>query len=288
MIDTEITLLNGMLGHDFARALDHHQELGVYLLDLKDAIFGKSFSSLTLEEARDARRMIEKRGLKVYTLSSSLCHEDIEKGEADFRESTEAEMTRVLTVAEILRPDSIRLLSAWSSQRPEFSDSIAYITQRHPWVFDVYRECIDRIASAGYAAFIENESERNIFSNTEEILGFFMKLNRTGKVRFTWDIQNLWQMGTFPSLPVYEELRELIGYLHFKGGRCGADRKLAWASSLAEASWPVSEIVRRAVVDGTAPVFCLNPSHGARQPDFDSNAVTVSDLLFLRELIENA
>ena len=52
-------------------------------------------------------------------------------------------------------------------------------------------------------------------------------------------------------MAIYEELRDLIGYLHFKGGQAGADGKLAWASSLAEASWPVADIVRRAVADGT-------------------------------------
>jgi len=186
----------------------------------------------------------------------------------------------------VLRPQSIRLLSAWSSRRAEFADSIAHLDRHHPWIYDVYRECVDLLFAAGYIVFIENEVDRNIFSTVAEIRGFFEHLNRSGRVRLTWDIQNLWQMGTIPNLSIYEALRDLIGYLHFKGGQAGADGKLAWASSLEEASWPVAEIARRAITDRISPVFCLNPSHGRHKPDYDSGAVTERDILFLRQLIE--
>jgi len=284
----EITVLNVMLGHDFCAALDRHQKLGVRLLDLKEAIFGKSFAALTRDEALAARELIVKRNLEVYALSSSLCHKDVEQGETSFHDAIEAELKQVLAVAAVLQPKSVRLLSAWSSRRAEFEDSVAHLDRHHPWIYDIYRECVDRLFDAGYTVFIENEADKNIFSTAYEIRGFFARLNRGERVRLTWDIQNLWQMGTFPTVAVYEELRSIIGYLHFKGGQAGAKGELVWASSLEDASWPVADIVRHAVADGTIPVFCLNPSHGQRKPDYDYDAVTERDILFLRQLIEKA
>jgi len=284
----EITLLNGMLGQDFDAALERHQKLGIRLLDLKDSIFGKNFADLTKEEALAARVLIEKRDLEVYTLSSSLCHRDIEQGQEAFQRGVEDELSRVLEVAAIFRPRSIRLLSAWSSRRAEFSDSIAHLDQHHPWIYSVYRQCIDRLFDAGYTVFIENEADRNIFSSVAEIRSFFERLNYRERVKLTWDIQNLWQMGTLPSLEVYEALKDLVGYLHFKGGQGSPEGKLAWASSLADASWPVARIVQRAVEDGNIPVFCLNPSHGEQRSGYDAAAVAEQDVLFLQQLIGKA
>ena len=281
----EITLLNGMLGQDFSTALDRHQKLGLRLLDLKDCIFGKSFADLTKDEALKARDLIQKRGLEIYSLSSSLCHRDVEEGETAFRQAVQEELKKVLAVAEVLRPKSVRLLSAWTSRRAEFADSISHLNRQHPWIFDVYRECIDSLFQAGYGVFIENETDQNIFSTVGEIRHFFAALDRDESVKFTWDIQNLWQMGTAPTLAIYEALRDLIGYLHFKGGKAGPSGELVWASSLEGASWPVSDIVRRAVSDATIPVFCLNPSHGQYEAGYDGAAVVERDIHFLRQLI---
>ncbi len=281
----EITLLNGMLGQDFSIALDRHRKYEIRLLDLKDCIFGKSLADLTIDEALSARALIEKHGLEVYSLSSSLCHGNVEEGEIAFRRSVEAEIKKIVAVAEVLRPKSVRLLSAWTSRRAEFADSIAYLDRYHPWIFDIYRACIDSLFHAGYDVFIENETGYNIFSTVIEIDRFFVRLDRSERVKFTWDIQNLWQMGTAPTLAVYEALRDLIGYLHFKGGKAGHTGELAWASSLEDASWPVTDIVRRAVSDATIPVFCLNPSHGKCESGYDAAAVVERDIHYLRQLI---
>ena len=64
-------------------------------------------------------------------------------------------------------------------------------------------------------------------------------------VSFTWDVQNLWQMGQFPSLAIYRAMRPLIRYFHVKGGICTEPGgKLAYGSSLEDASWPVEAVTR--------------------------------------------
>src|SRR5207237_198766 len=83
----------------------------------------------------------------------------------------------------------------------------------------------------------------------------FDRLGLRHKFSFTWDVANLWQMGTFPTLEVYAQIKHLIGYVHVKGGLKG-DRESAfgWASSLEDASWPVAEIVKAVISDGVSPV----------------------------------
>lgn len=102
------------------------------------------------------------------------------------------------------------------------------------------------------------------------------------------DVQNLWQMGTFPTMHVYQHLAGLVGYLHLKGGQCDegdSERTLRWRSSLAEASWPVAEITCRAVADGVCPVICLNPSHGRSRQEGQWEDFTKDDLDFIRESV---
>jgi sugar phosphate isomerase/epimerase len=112
---------------------------------------------------------------------------------------------------------------------------------------------------------------------------FFERLDRARRVVFTWDVQNFWQMGTFPSLDVYRRLKEKIGYYHVKGGRAEPGRRsLVWRSTLQDASWPVLEITRAVCDDGVSPVICLNPSHGKPNEQFPMEKATEIDLAFLR------
>ena len=113
-------------------------------------------------------------------------------------------------------------------------------------------------------------------------MSFFAALNRPA-ARLIWDVQNLWQMGTYPSLDVYNALRPLIGMVHLKGGQSEyANGPLKWRTALADASWPVAGIVREVIRDGASPVICLNPSHGGTKPGYDYHDVTGRDVTFLR------
>lgn len=113
----------------------------------------------------------------------------------------------------------------------------------------------------------------------------FRNLNRGDRARFTYDVQNLWEMGTAPTLAVYHALQPVIGYLHVKGGRAGPDGGFAWRSPLRTASWPVAQIVRAAIADGVSPCICLNPSHGAVAPCDVFEDYTMQDLAQLHQIM---
>ena len=208
---------------------------------------------------------------------------DIESGEDRFRAAYLDKLGHVLALAEILRPKLIRLLAAQTSKRAEIGDSFTYLTQNHPWLIPLYAEAVDRVHDAGFKATVENEVGNCIFSSVAEIRAFFNALNRRGEVCLTWDVQNLWQMGVFPSMAAYCELKDLIGYYHLKGGQHdGQSQMVRWRSALADASWPVVEITQQVVADGVSPVMCLNPSHGTLKPGYDYSAIVERDLDFLR------
>lgn len=282
-----MTMLSFMAGSHFIESLDTQKLWGITVLDLKNEIFGKSILDLTQEEAMDAFSEIERRGMSVYCFSTELFYDDIEKGEAHFRERHLARIEHLLELARILKPAVIRLLAARSVNRDRVENINAYLADGYPWVYDVYREAIERIHRAGFQATIENECQACIFSQPEEILEFFERLGCGNRVFFTYDVQNLWEMGTYPSLEVYRKLAPVIGYLHLKGGQTGdAGSKLVWSSSLEDASWPVLEIASQAIKDGVSPVICLNPSHGRMKDGYSYEGMAKRDLDYLRNRVE--
>ncbi len=262
----QLTILNSMAGANFESALDQHVAWGLRVLDLKDAIYGKRVDDLLPGEAEQAARAIEAHGMRVETLSTSIFYDDIEQGEDAFRAKFGARLARILESAPILQPRNVRLLSATSSKRANFSNCAEYIADQHPWLFPLYREAIDQLHAAGFQVVIENEVHNVIFSHPQEIVDFFHMLDCGHKVGFTWDIANLWEEGTFPTLAVYEQLKPFISLVHVKGGSESVDpaNSKRQASSLEDASWPVQDIVGAVVRDGISQVICLNGSHGVQ------------------------
>ena len=286
MADVSITMLNSMADRDFETALDRHMEWGLRHLDVKDSVFGKGVADLSDAEAGRAAELIDARGLSLYCMSTQLFHGDVEVGEAAFRDTHLEPLERAIAVARILRPSLFRLLSARTVRREQVTDSIAYLRAEHPWVIACYREAVQRLAAAGLRVTIENECHANIFANPEEVTGFFAELDCGDAVNLTWDVQNMWQMGTAPTMDVYRGLRPLLAYYHLKGGQAEpGSRSLRWKSSLEDASWPVREITRQVVADGVSPVMCLNGSHGARKPGYPYDDVLERDLAFVRREI---
>jgi sugar phosphate isomerase/epimerase len=284
-MSSQLTMLNSMAGSDFEQALDRHLEWGLTVLDLKDAIYGKTVDDLLPQEAERAAKAIATRGMTVETLSTGIFYADIEQGEAAFRTKFKDKLARILESAPILQPRNLRLLSATSSKRAEFADSADYISQHHAWLIPLYREAIEQIHSAGFQVVIENEVHNVIFSTPQEIVDVFRLLDCGDKVRLTWDISNLWEEGTFPSLEVYAQLKPLIGLVHLKGGRRSEGQRLA--SSLEDAGWPVKEIVSAVLRDGVSPVICINPSHGSKNPAYNHTLADYQrDILYLRREFE--
>lgn len=283
----DITILNAMAGREFEAALDRHVKWGLTRLDLKDNIFGKNVSDLSDRELAAASRMISERGLNVYAISTSLFSENLEAGEPVFREKHLGAISRVLEIARALSPAIVRLIAPSTTKRRSLTDAVQYAKSESPWIFDQLDDAIARIADAGFTTVIENESSASLISRPDEALAFFASLANSEKAMFTWDVVNMWQVGTFPTVEVYEALRPIVGYIHFKGGQSeGPSGPLKWKSPLDEASWPVRDITARLVRDGVCRAICINPPHGEIRPGTDPSGWVERDIEYLRELLE--
>ena len=276
-----LTMLNSMGGAEFGRSLDTHIAWGLKTVDLKDCIFGKRVTDLDDADLVPVRQLIDERGLDVSNLSTVLFEGAVEAGPEAWRAEYLAKIPRTIEIAQALQPRCIRLLACRTERRSEIDDSTAYLEEVHSWAIAMYREAIEQISRAGFAVLIENEAHKCIWSNPAEVLSFFERLGMGAG--FMWDIQNMWQMGTFPSVAVYRQLRPLIRQVHLKGGMSETPGgPLRWRSALEDASWPVKEILCQVLADGVSPVICLNPSHGEPKPGYDYRNVTRRDVDFLR------
>lgn len=263
---TQVTLLSTMAGPDFPEALRKQSALGLTLLDLKDGLWGQRIEEIDEATAWRASSLIEAEGLAVDCLSSSIGCISFKEGmtEATFRAACEPLVENIARTAVILRPRMVRLLLPAHLPRATGESAFAAMQRTAPWVVTVYRGWIDRLAATGAVPVLENEAHGCLFATPADIAAFFSALDHPA-ARYIWDVQNLWQMGVFPSLDAYAQLKPYIASLHLKGGRADTPGgPLVTAAALEDASWPVLEVVRAVLADGVVAVICLNPSHGAK------------------------
>lgn len=278
-----LTLLSSILGGDFSLALERQKSIGIRFLDLKDGLWGHTIEQLSPQQSARARALINDHEMQIHCFSTSIGHTSLESNtsESEFRARGEPSLENAIRVAQVMRPQVLRLLAPRLSPTPD-ETAVQRLEREFPWVIGVYRDWVDKITDAGFGVLIENEARGCSLGSVADVQRFFEALSRP-RARYIWDVQNLWQSGTFPTLEFYEQLRPLIGAVHLKGGRSGEDeRTLEWAAPLDEASWPVLDIVRAVARDGVAPFVCLNPSHGQRPPNWDGWEVAQREVAWLR------
>lgn len=266
----QLTMLAEMMDHDLETAIRCLRQLGITQLDLKNHVFGKAIEDLDDERRARLAALVDVTATEIYCFSSMLGHQNVSQlGERVFRRKLANGIDNMLRTVEVVQPRMMRLLACTFDGREDVSDSNDYLERHARWVYSAYRDAVDQINDVGIAATIENEP-RTIFSTPEETIAFFDRLDRGTKVGMTWDIQNMWQSGIYPTLDVYRTLKPVINYVHLKGGQGSSEesRELAYRSPLADAGWPVHEIVGQVLADGVSPVICLNASHGALPNDY--------------------
>jgi sugar phosphate isomerase/epimerase len=278
-----VTITSSVLGPDLRTVLDRHAELGLRDLDLKDEIFGRAVLDLSDEQVDEVQELAEARAMSVYCVSTVLFRDEIERGEKHFRRDLDR-VHRAIEIGKVFRPGLIRLIVASTSTRVPGTDVLDHLTATAPWLLGLYREAISELNGAGFTVTIENEVGGCLFTSARDATRFFGELPGRGEVNFTWDIQNLWEAGQFPSVDVYRSLRDIIGYVHVKGGIAGDDGQLRWKSSLRDCSWPVAPILRAVIADGVSPVLCVNPCHGESPAGYNAVTVAADDVRYVQEL----
>jgi sugar phosphate isomerase/epimerase len=277
-----LAMLNGMAGADIIQSLDRQASWGIRDLDLKNQIWGKAILDLTDQEAATLARQAASRGMAVHCLSSQLFHADIAELVDGLASVHLRQARRLAELSAILRPRFVRLLAPYSARAAAMRQAIATGGREIEPLFAAMRSAIDALTAPGTAVTIENEAHDCLLGHPDAVRSFFARLERP-QASFTWDVQNQWQNGSYPSLEAYRTLRPLVRYFHLKGGRADdGSQVLRWRSCLADASWPLVEITRAVIADGCSPVICLNPSHGATHQDWPMDDAVGRDIAWLR------
>lgn len=282
-----LAVLNSMFGPDIESSLRRQHALGLTDLDLKDGLYGGGILDLTDAQAETLAGLAADLGMRVHCLSTQLFDRRLENGRDDFVADLDR-VGRVAELAAILRPRMVRLLACRSGDRPADGELSEFLDRTAPWLLDCYRAAVRHLRGLGQAVTIENEAAHCILRSPADVLTFFAELGLGAAVSFTWDVQNLWTNGAFPSIEVYERVKPLVAYVHLKGGRAGRDGALVWRSPLRTASWPVRQVTARVIADGVSPVICLNPSHGKKPHGYDSAAEVEDDIAYLREIFDRS
>jgi hypothetical protein len=302
--EVELTALNFMAGRDFDAAAAQFAQWGLRWMDVWGEVYGKSIAELDAQTATRAAAALERTGLRAYCLSTKVFDDYVERGEEAFRAEHLTTLDRILESAAILKPRFVRLIAGKLSGAGA-GPTMPRLTREHPWVAEVYREAAQRIVAAGFIPTLENEVNDCFLALPRDFVDFVEWVQPTAEFTVTWDIQNAWQMGVFPTIEAYRTLRPLLGYVHTKGGRAADDEptRMQWNVGLDAASWPVVDIIQEVVDDGVSPVICLNPSHGEFRADYDYGSpgsfnpevpveqwsiagITAKDLHFLRTHIK--
>jgi hypothetical protein len=266
----ELTVLSAMAGWDFDHAAEQMREWDLSWVDLWGEIYGEPIDALGQATAERGAATLEAANLKAHCLASRIFDDTVEIGEDAFREKHLAALDRALASARILQPKYVRLIAGKFSAVAPGGSNVGVLKRDFPWVAAVYREAVDRILDAGFLPTIENEADSCFLATPQEFLEFFDWLAAPIPRIGTWDIQNAWKMGSFPTVEGYESMRDILGYVHTKGGQAEqGSSDLKWNVGLADASWPVAQIIQAVVDDAISPVICLNPSHGAPKPGYD-------------------
>jgi hypothetical protein len=259
-----LSVLAEMLDKDLPASLAIMREHRLPFVDLKQHVYGARIHELDNQVRHRLRDDLDRYGIRLSCLASTLGHRNVlATSEQDFRMAMEQGVTNLLDTAAIVRPRMIRLLACTAISASGEHYPVETMDRLAPWVIPAYQEAIRHIAAHGISVTIENEPD-SVLSSPDNVLAFFARLEGEDDTGFTWDIQNMWQSGTVPSLSVYEQLRSVINYVHLKGGRNAGenDPALRYRCGLESASWPVIDLVGRVIDDGTSPVICLNTSHG--------------------------
>jgi sugar phosphate isomerase/epimerase len=276
-----------MAGADLPVALDRFVSLGLRFVDLKDRIWERKVEDLDDRQLASVERLLRERGLAVHCVSTSLGAMKIDEGEIAWRRTQADVLQRVLNVAAVVRPRYIRILGIqFTGARPHLPPTFDEALAAHPWMPSAYGEIMRAIDAAGYFACLENEARHCALATPDDVVKFFAALRillADVPCSYVWDVQNMWQMGSFPSLAGYAAVRPFTEILHLKGGRADASGRLHEACGLREASWPVVPLLTEICGDGKVEMICLNPSHGRRPASFDIWQVVQDDIEFLRE-----
>ena len=199
-------------GRDLAYALDVMREYGVQGAELR-GVWDKNISDLTDAEAKDARKLLDAKGVACSCIGSPLLKCELyppgggEAEAAQIREQQLAKLRRCIRMAEIFGTDVIRVFSFW--KRGEM------IAEVEDAIVAALLEMAEIAAKSGKIIALEGEGSCYV-ATSEEIAHILSRVNLPNMMA-AWDPSNGFCGGEeLPYPEGYELLKGRIAHIHIK------------------------------------------------------------------------
>jgi len=266
VISNRLGVLTDEVSDRFEEALDWAAAQGLAHVELR-VVDGRNAADLSDDQAREARRQVESRGLFVSALASPLfkCALDPARPVATgdtFGQKEEgvaahfAKLTRVIELAGILGTHRIRIFSFWREERPErYAEEIV----------GHLRRAAETAQQAGAELLLENEPSCN--GGTAEEVAAIVRAVDSPALRALWDPGNEAYAGKEAYPAGYAAVRPYVGHVHLKDAYVGRDGK-SRCVPLGSGAVPVIAQLRALAADGYDGLYTIEthfvPDGGSR------------------------
>lgn len=269
--EVKLTLQSDMCGNTLTEVLELHDRHGLRHLDAKTGLHGEPVETMTVKSAELFAKRVADHGISTYAFSTSLFH--VASVDADAIRVDADRLVALLPVLETIAPQYIRVLAPQGLAGP----SEAFV--------NALTQCAEILRHTGAELLVENGPDESLISSPAAAAALATALrSRTDRINLIWDVQNMWQCGWFPRPDDLSAFPDGIRYVHVKGGRTKNGEPggpLEWASTLAEASWPVAEFLDSLTDSPDIEAIALNPSHGKLRPDETLSTIRDADIKYL-------
>lgn len=190
---------------DFNEQMDICEKYDIKYIEIRN-VNGKNFCDHTLDEVKELKKIMDKRGFKVSAIGSPLGKINITH---DFKAHLEL-FKKVLDMADIVKTKYIRMFSFFmpKGEKPEkYRDE----------VISRWQEFI-KIAK-GRNIILLHENEKDIYGDTAERCYDLLSTLNCDYVRATFDPANFVQCDVKPYPDAFNLLKPYIEYVHIKDAK---------------------------------------------------------------------
>lgn len=225
----KLGIITDEISEELDQALDFITHYSLGYCEVRE-MWQKNIMSLSREELRRAKMLIDRHGLQVSNIASPIFKYPLPEMPAHpdgtlvfhstFSDRDSAELLRKSSeIAHFFGTEKVRIFSYWRVAEPE---------KVYPYVRDRLANAADLAARHGIVLMVENEYDCNIGSAKE--LGRILRDVKSPHLRANWDLANAAMMNEVPFPDGYNEVADFVSHVHVKDvKRDPATGQLTWA-----------------------------------------------------------
>jgi sugar phosphate isomerase/epimerase len=179
-----VSIFSDELGLDLVEAIPRFKAWGLEYVDLRGKIFGKALEDMNRDEILEVRRLLDKAGLKVGCMESSIAKVHLPTDAAVIKEQ-HVKLENLLAASEVLECRLLRCFHFWQGRYR--TDGIRLEGSVMERVMELTRPLVEHANAGGLTVAFENCGAR-----IREILAVMDSLGGC-KAYLAWDPHNDWK-----------------------------------------------------------------------------------------------